>query len=67
MKEVITILSAIVLGVTLITLIFSLVVYILFRLKMNKKEYANNKKIGKEKEIEEEIFIRYQPKEDEES
>lgn len=63
MKEVITILSAIVLGVTLITLIFSLVVYILFRLKINKKEYLNNRKI--EKEIEEEIFIRYQPKEDE--
>lgn len=65
MREVITILSAIVLGVTLITLIFSLVIYILFRLKINRKENLNNKKIKQEKEIEEEIFIRYQPKEDE--
>ncbi|MEO0096768.1 MAG: hypothetical protein ABIK78_01600 [candidate division WOR-3 bacterium] len=65
MREIITILSAIVLGVTLITLIFSLVIYILFRLKINRKENLNNKKIKTEKEIEEEIFIRYQPKEDE--
>ncbi len=65
MKEVITILSAIVLGVTLITLIFSLVIYILFRLKINRKSNLNDKKITTEKEGEEEIFIRYQPKENE--
>ncbi len=61
MNEVVTVLSAIVLGVTLITLIFSLIIYILFRLRANKKEVVN-KEI---KEEEEEIFIRYQPKEDE--
>lgn len=65
MKEVITVLSAIVLGVTLITLIFSLVIYILFRLKLNRKGNLENKKINTEKEGEEEIFIRYQIKENE--
>ena len=60
MNEVVTVLSAIVLGVTLITLIFSLIIYILFRLRANKKEVVN-----KEIKEEEEIFIRYQPKEDE--
>jgi len=63
MSEVITILSAIVLGVTLITLIFSLIIYILFRLRANKKEVINKEV---KKESEEEIFIRYQPKEGEE-
>ncbi|MCS7249385.1 MAG: hypothetical protein N2323_01480 [candidate division WOR-3 bacterium] len=62
MREIITILSAIVLGVTLITLIFSLIVYILFRLKINKRE---NLKSEITKETEEEVFIRYQPKGDE--
>ncbi|MEO0087464.1 MAG: hypothetical protein ABIK77_01060 [candidate division WOR-3 bacterium] len=65
MREVITVLSAIVLGITLITLIFSLVIYVLFRLKINRKENLNNQRVKQEKEIEEEIFIRYQPKEDE--
>lgn len=65
MKEIITILSAIVLGVTLITLIFSLIIYILFRLKINRRENLNDTKIKREKDTEEEIFIRYQPKEDE--
>lgn len=67
MREVVTILSAIVLGVTLITLIFSLVIYILFRLKINKKGNSINQKIRREEEIEEKIFIRYQPQEDEEN
>lgn len=62
MREIITILSAIVLGVTLITLIFSLIIYILFRLKVNRKENLNREIVS---EKEEEIFIRYQPKEDE--
>jgi heme/copper-type cytochrome/quinol oxidase subunit 2 len=64
MREIITILSAIVLGVTLITLIFSVIIYILFRLRANKnKKEVINKEIKKEPE--EEIFIRYQPKEGE--